>query len=196
MLMSAAMSISASSSLLIPSPEPPLPCWPGTPPASSGSLASPPGSPSPSTPAGVQREVDVEDGVERAAVPEALHQRRRQHLAERLPLGRAGSARPRASRRGSRSSRPGGPRRGARGRSPGARRASRRVADARGDLELVAGHARAPACRSARHHRVTPGAPCRTSACPPAPCAPWRCRSGTSGARAASRRSPAESIAS
>ena len=30
-VMSALRSISASSSLLSPSPEPPLPCWPGTP---------------------------------------------------------------------------------------------------------------------------------------------------------------------
>ena len=34
----------------------------------------------------VQREVDVEDGVERAPVAEVLHQRGREHLAERLAL--------------------------------------------------------------------------------------------------------------
>ena len=119
------------------------------------------GRPSPSSvdTRGVQREVHVEDGLERLPVVVVLHERRAERGLGTRRARRCRRARPRASRRGSRSSTRAGRPPGARGRSPGGRRA--------------------------------PGSSPPTSAscrCRRAPCAPSRCRTGTSAARGASRR--------
>ena len=108
--------------------------------------------------AGVEREVDVEDGVERAAVPEALHQRRREHLAERVPFGQRDllDAAHRVEVLGHRDREPRRPQLVDEALQDVEHHA---VAHSRRDLQLVAGHRVRTASRSARGHPRDAGSP-------------------------------------